>query len=191
MHPIWQFILLLVAFSPVCGAEESLVADPDVPEELREERDHFPDDDDFNPGLGIFALIMVVGMLLLIGVGIALGVIAVIVLCLLTFFGMISSSVIFGFLKKNPASAFRMLFLQLGALIGLFCGIAGTLLASWIIDFDWKEYALYGCFAGIIGGLFLAWLFNSLCSRMHGVMTIRYEGRRGDVKVIESRTERF
>ena len=84
-----------------------------------------------------------------------------------------------------------MLLLQLGALIGLFCGIAGTLFASWIIDIEWKEYALYGCFAGIFGGLFLAWLFNSFCSRMHGVMTIRYEGRRGDVKVIESRTERF
>jgi len=191
MDHLFQALLTVVLIFLGLGVSEIHAQNPDIPEELRSEEEPYPEDDDFNPGLGIFALIMVLATIILIGVGIGVGIIGVIILGFLTFFGGISSSVIFGFLKKNPASAFRMLFLQIGALVGLLGGIAGTLLASWIADFEWKDYALYGCVAGVLGGLILAWLFNGLWGRARGVMTIRYEGRRGDVKVIESRTERF
>jgi hypothetical protein len=190
MHSFAKIFYFLLFFGVVIGVSGLLANTSDVPPELLNE-DPYSEDDDFNPGLGIFALIMVLATIVLIGVGIALGLLGVVIFGILTFFGVISSSVIFGFLKKNPASAFRMLFLQIGALAGLFCGIAGTLIASLIVDFQWKDYALYGCITGVLGGVFLAWLFNNAWGRMHGVMSIRYEARRGDVKVIETRSERF
>lgn len=190
MLSVSKIFVFLLLCSPIDGAIELFANNSNIPEELLSE-ESYPEDDDFNPGLGIFALIMVLVTIVLIGVGIALGLLGAVILGFLTFFGVISSSVIFGFLKKNSASAFRMLFLQVGALAGLFCGIAGTLFASWIVDFQWKDYALYGCITGVLGGLFLAWLFNRTWGRMRGFMTIRYEAQRGNMKVIETKSERF
>lgn len=183
------FILLCV---PLVGSPPLMGNNPDVPEELSNHGEEpFAEDDDFNPGLGIFALIICLGICLLIGVGIALALLGCFILAMLAFFGIISSSVIFGFIKKNPSSAVRILFLQLGAVAGLFCGLAGTFLASLFAEFPWKEYLLYGSLSGILGGLFVAWLFNCAWGNMGGHMTVRYEARRGDVKVTETRTERF
>ena len=171
---------------------EILGNNPDVPEELATYEDpSISEEDDFNPALGIFALIMFLGICILFGVGIALALLVCIILSILAFFGIVSSSVVFGFIKKNPASAFRMLFLQLGAVAGLFCGLAGTFVASWIVDFPWRDYLLYGSVTGVLCGLFVAWLFNCAWGGMHGQMTIRYEARKGNIKVIETRTDRF
>jgi MFS family permease len=186
---IFFFILLC---GPIVGATHLWGNNPDVPEELLTYEDQsISEEDDFNPALGIFALIMFLGMCILLGVGIALALLFCIILSILAFFGIVSSSVVFGFIKKNPASAFRMLFLQFGAVAGLFCGLAGTFVASWIVDFPWREYLLYGSVTGVLCGLFVAWLFNCAWGGMHGQMTIRYEARRGNVKVIETRTDRF
>ena len=144
-------------------------------------------DDDFNPGVGIFAafmiLFLVVALMLLLGVGLVVG----IVLCLLAgglaAFGILSSSVAVGFVRRSPASGFRALILQVGAAAGIPCGIAAAWLAALIAHSHWSATArlLAGATGGLLCGVAVAVLFNFAWGRIAALIIARQDRRQLEI----------
>jgi len=104
---------------------------------------------------GIFAL-------LLIGVGIAAGIALLALAGALTFFGIISTSTVFGILNRSPGAGFRFLFLQLGAAAGIPLGIGSAFLWTYLFDENLRpiDEVLLGGMVGLVGGLAAALAFN-------------------------------
>jgi hypothetical protein len=128
--------------------------------------------DDFNPGVGIAAafviMVVVVVLMLLLGMGLAVGLLLCALTGALVAVGILSSSVAIGFIRRNPAAGFRALFLQLGAVAGIPCGIA----AAWVIALathsPWSVTAriVVGGAVGLACGISVAWLFNFVWSKI-------------------------
>lgn len=138
-------------------------------------------DDDFTPALGILAalvvIIMVVVFMLLLGMGLAAGIIVFALAGALAAFGILSSSAAVGFVRRSPASGFRALFLQLGAAAGIPCGIAGTWLVLSVAHNHWSLAAqlLVGGTAGLLCGVLVAWLFNFAWCKAGAWILARYD----------------
>lgn len=77
-------------------------------------------------------------------------------------FGIVSSSVAVGFIRRSPASGLRVLILQLGALAGIPFGIGGIWVVDWLVQSQWSiERRLgVGTLCGIICGVAAALVFN-------------------------------
>jgi hypothetical protein len=146
-----------------------------------------PASDGFAPGLGIFAAIMVMVMavecLLLVGFGLAAGLLVFALAGALTAFGILSSSAAIGFIRRSPASGFRALFIQLGAIAGIPCGIGAIWLVSWAADTHWSVAwrLLLGGVCGMACGVVVALLFNFVWGTTSRWMLGRFDSRRGTV----------
>ena len=120
--------------------------------------------DDFSPGLLFMSLIGLVLMgITLIGVAVffvALGVTIGV--------GVLSTSVLVGFLRRSITDGFRTLFLLLGALVGMGGGVLAIALANWISKVPWTSpwRWLLGVSLGLVLGLGGAWIFNKVWSRL-------------------------
>ncbi|WP_160164435.1 hypothetical protein [Pedosphaera parvula] len=77
-------------------------------------------------------------------------------------FGIVSCSILIGWLRRNPATAFRALFVQLGA----FFGIAGGMVIAFLLrsltamDGGLGLQLFVGAAVGLLCGLALAFAFN-------------------------------
>lgn len=87
--------------------------------------------------------------------------------------GIVSASIIVGFLCRSVSAGFRALFLLVGALLGIIGGIIGTLLTQsvWNSPLRW----IVGIAAGLFAGLIVAWLFNRVWSFVVQKLTIRFK----------------
>jgi len=81
-------------------------------------------DDDFAPGLAIFALIVLLVLLFFALIALILAAIVGIALLILLLIGILSLSVLFGVLKRSVSAAAKALTIQLLALCGIPVGIA-------------------------------------------------------------------
>jgi hypothetical protein len=139
--------------------------------------------DDFTPALGIFAalvvLVIFVAGLLLVGLALAAGLVIAAIAAVLAALGILSSSVVIGFLQRSPAAAVRALFLQAGALTGIPCGIAAIWLVSWLAQRHWDRVSMLmiGALGGLLGGLALALVFNYAWGRAGAWLLRRLAGR--------------
>ena len=124
-------------------------------------------DDDFAPGLGLFALLMVIIMLMLVGAGAALAFLAACIVGLLAMLGILTTSTLAGIFSRRPRTAVKAFFLQLGSALGLPAGGGLAMLAAWIFKFKFPAWAVIstGAALGIAGGFLLAWLFNIVWDR--------------------------
>ena len=124
-------------------------------------------DDDFAPGLGIMALVMIVVCLILIGVGIVVGLAFMAIAAALAAAGIVSASVVVGLLKKRPSAAARALFLQLGGLGGAAAGGVLALAVRWLAEMDvhWGWALAAGGLGGLAAGAAVALAFNFAWSR--------------------------
>lgn len=93
--------------------------------------------------------------------------------------GIISTSVLTGFLRKKASAGFHALFIQLGAVTGM----VGGAMATWVVTLfarpKWNSSPLWvtGITLGLLFGILLAWSFNKLCSRFAEWLTIKFGNR--------------
>jgi len=120
----------------------------------------------FAPFLGIgilvFVLALLAACLLLVGLGLAVGMAICAAVGALAMAGIISTSVVTGFLRRSPASGLRVFFLQAGSLAGVPCGMAAMWLVSWLKQNNWSldSILMIGGIGGLIDGAAVALLFN-------------------------------
>ncbi len=95
--------LLLLGIAPECIAIG--FAGDSAPE--------FENDDfiDASPGLGLFALFAILILLVLLGAGVVLGIVACVIAAALVGLGILSASAVYGMLRRSTASGFRAMFL--------------------------------------------------------------------------------
>jgi hypothetical protein len=139
------------------------------------------DGDDFDPGLLLFVVVMLAACAFLVGAGLVGGIVAFVLAGALTAFGIMSSSVVIGFIRRSPASGFRALFIQLGAVAGIPCGIGAMWLVSWLAHSQTSTAfrLLVGSVCGLACGVSVALLFNFAWGKAAGWLLKRYEGRKG------------
>ncbi|MBN1428733.1 MAG: hypothetical protein JXB07_10130 [Anaerolineae bacterium] len=134
------------------------------------------EDDDFAPGLLIGVLLFFALVLVILGVGIAIAAVIIGGLAFLTLMGIISSSVLIGFIQQKPGSALSAFLTQVCAAIGAFCGIiagwAVLFLTEWPLDF-WLVTGA-GAASGLLGGamvglpasLGLRWMYSRVTAKI-------------------------
>jgi len=119
--------------------------------------------------MAIFAIIFFVVALVLIGVGIAVGLVASGLAMLLVGLGVVSSSVLIGLRSGRTESAIRAFLIQLGILAGIPAGA----ICAWILKHfsehigdSWVVPA-YGALGGATAGLLIALLLDAISRRTH------------------------
>ena len=135
-------------------------------------------------GMGLIGLVVLLIMLVLIGVGIAVGLFACMIGAVLVMLGVVSSSVALGFLTKRPATAMRALLLQCGLLAGIPAGAVAawashslyTGIAAWqgwsSSGWEWKV-PLLGAVGGAFAGVALALTLDFILRRSHAWVETR------------------
>ncbi|HEX7860892.1 MAG TPA: hypothetical protein VF773_11230 [Verrucomicrobiae bacterium] len=146
------------------------------------------DVDDFDPGLLLFVVVMLAACAFLVGAGLLAGIVAFALTGALTAFGIMSSSVVIGFIRRSPASGFRALVIQLGAVAGIPCGIGAMWLVSWLADSQSSTAfrLLVGGVCGLSSGVAVALLFNFAWGRTSGWFLNRIESRKSKVDVVNA-----
>lgn len=76
--------------------------------------------------------------------------------------GIISTAVLTGVLQRSVSSAFRTLFLLVGAVSGLVLGIVLSSMAGLFFHLSWQNPArtIVSALVGLVSGLLFAWVFN-------------------------------
>lgn len=130
--------------------------------------------------MALFALVFAVVALVLIGVGIAVGLVACALAAVLLGLGMVSSSAFVGLRSGRPALGVRVFLLQCGLLGGI---PAGTLCA-WLAHSFFEAYGagwpvlLYGAIGGAVSGIALALLIDFLSLQLHSRLCVRFQNSR-------------
>lgn len=130
------------------------------------------EDNDFVPGLGIaaflFIMTLIVVCMVLMGLGLAAGIVVCAAAAMLAGLGIVSSSAAVGLLRRSPSSAFRALFIQLGAAAGIPCGIGAAWSVSALAHAGWSRLfiILLGGGCGMACGIGVALLFNFVWGRI-------------------------
>ena len=76
--------------------------------------------------------------------------------------GILSASVVVGFVKRRPAAAIRALLFQGAALAGIPCGIATVWVARQLahVHLEIAQWVVVGALSGAAGGLLVAFVLN-------------------------------
>jgi hypothetical protein len=128
--------------------------------------------------MAIFGIIFFVVALVLIGVGIAVGLVASGLALLLVGLGVVSSSVLIGLRSGRTESAIRAFLIQIGVLAGIPAGA----ICAWILKHfseqmgdSWVVPA-YGALGGAAAGLLIALLLDAISRRTHAWAIRRFHG---------------
>lgn len=175
-HCIIALALLCGTLLAVPGVVRADVAVPAANERVLE--------DDFAPGLAIFALLAFV---ICVALAIIVAVIALAVLGLATILvalGVLSTSVLVGFIERRPSTGLRVFFIQLGAVAGIPCGIVLSCLTVWFFHFgvSLKWQIVGGAVYGLLGGIGVAVIFNSAWGQVVRWVVARYGRQSGVLK---------
>ncbi|MEM1295400.1 MAG: hypothetical protein AAGH89_08540 [Verrucomicrobiota bacterium] len=126
-------------------------------------------EDDFSPVIAVVFFTIVIGILLLmIGVGFALGFLIAASTAAMLAFGILTSSTVVGFLAKKPSAGAKALILQLAALGGALAGSGLAFGMDLLLQFDATNPVVLsaGAIAGLLGGIILALIFNRLWPKL-------------------------
>jgi hypothetical protein len=136
-----------------------------------EAADSYRDDTGFDAGLFFAILIFGLVLLVLIGIGFAIGLACVACAAVLVSLGVVSSSVLIGLVRRRFASGLRAFHYQALALIGWPCGVGAFWLGYAVFDLHFRQryVLLTGSIAGILAGLLVAYLLD---------LSLRYACRR-------------
>jgi hypothetical protein len=149
----WPRELTLAKVRPMLEAWKTAPAEPQPPD--------LPDGD-FDPGLALFALVMLFMFLLACLLALLLGGLVTLLIAALLTAGIISASVLTGILRRSVSSGFRALFLQVGAVVGVIAGGIGALVFIWLAKLPAASTQpwIIGPLVGLTVGLLAACLFN-------------------------------
>lgn len=127
--------------------------------------------------MGIVTLILAAIVLFLVGVGIAVGLVASAFAALLVGLGVLSSSVIVGIYSGRTTDGIRAFLLQCGIIIGVPAGAVCALLATSLITelqgaADWVVL-IRGSLCGALAGVIVALALTAISRRLHAWATLR------------------
>ena len=131
-------------------------------------------------GMAIVSLVFAIIVLFLIGVGIAVGLVACGLAALLMGLGVISSSFVVGIRSGRPADGIRVFLLQCGVIAGVPAGAVCALLGSSLLAelngvVDWPVM-IFGGLAGALAGVLVALAMDHMSRRLHGWAAGRLHG---------------
>lgn len=166
--------LLGIQVRPVPGQTNTATAGVAVDEAPGAEGPDYIEDD-FAPGLGLFALFMIVLLLMLVGAGAVLAGVAILITAGLAGLGILTTSTLAGLVSKRPRTAFKAFFLQLGCLLGMPAGAGLAFLAAWIGELPYATWSVVtaGAITGWAGGFLLALLFNLAWQKILSLLSKR------------------
>lgn len=107
-------------------------------------------------------------LLILIGVGIAVGLVFCVVAAILLAAGVVSASAMIGIMRGSILAGFRVFIWQAGALAGMIAGIAVVAGVRFFLE-TWREGAgpwIGGALGGMAGGLLIALLIDFILRRL-------------------------
>jgi MFS family permease len=118
--------------------------------------------------MALFGLIFLFVMLVLIGIGIALGLVASIIAALLVGIGVLSSSVVVGVLARRMSAGVRAFLLQCAVLLSIPAGVLCAWIAHWIFSAPASVWliSLYGVLGGAVAGVIIALLLDFIFRRL-------------------------
>ncbi len=135
-------------------------------------------EDDFSPGLLIGVLLFGAVILVLIGAG------AVIAGCMIVFtmislaFGILSASVLAGYLNRSITTGLKTLVMLLSGLLGIPMGIVMVFVLQWIKAGKYPDFLfttiLPGSLAGLLGGVIIGLIFLKAISYLREIVVAKY-----------------
>ena len=157
---------IATATSPLDSHSSPKVEKLDVPAESY---------DDFAPGLLIFALLVIVVVLVLLGTGAVLAFVFVGAVACLLGFGILTMSTLIGVISRRPRTAVKAFFLQIFGVAGMICGAGTAILMKWLatLQISTGSAIVTGSIVGLLIGVALAVLFNYAWDRLLGVFLNR------------------
>jgi hypothetical protein len=122
--------------------------------------------------------------LVVIGIGVAIGLVTCLAVSLLASVGMLSTSVLVGVWTRRTLAGFQALFVQCGIALGAPAGAA----LAWGVSHVWPMFGadgrvlIAGAMGGAGGGLVIAWLASAAAA---GVTRYAWPWLRGRVTVLQ------
>lgn len=131
----------------------------------------------FDPGPAMLVLFVLIASIAAGVLVVIFGVVCLVIALVMISTGVISASVLIGFLRRSISSGFRALFIQIGALAGLTGGVLVTSAYTWIAKTHWHSPFRWvaGMGIGMLAGIFIAWLFNKAWTSIAQALTRKFE----------------
>ncbi len=122
-----------------------------------------------------FGLVFLVIALILVGIGIAIGLVACGLAALLVGLGVVSSSFVIGLSTRRPAAGFRAFLLQCGILAGIPAGAVCAWLGKAFFTAVASELPILACGAlgGAVAGIIVALSLDFISRRLHAWASAR------------------
>jgi hypothetical protein len=126
--------------------------------------------------MGLFGLVFLVIALVLIGVGIAIGLVACGLAVVLLGVGVVSSSFVIGLRTGRPAAGIRAFLLQCGILAGIPAGAACAWLGKAFFTAYGSELPIlfFGALGGAVAGIVVALSLDFVSRRLHAWASARF-----------------
>jgi hypothetical protein len=134
-------------------------------------------DNDFAPGLFVFAVLLFIFILICVGVGIVLTVTVLLILFGLIGAGILSTSVLVGLNKKSFTKGFKTFLLSTSSMGGLLLGVIGFFILNKITHWWSLKIALFagsltGILAGLLFGFFAFFVIQKLTTLLKSKLRI-------------------
>ena len=130
----------------------------------------------------VLALIFFVACLIVIGIGVVLGVVAVAAVGLLVALGVVSSSAAIGIARRSAGAGFLSLALQVGAALGVIAGpTVAWVVAAMVYDAPFSHALILcgGVAGGLVAGVTVGWMIYFGASTLARWLWNRVEIRTG------------
>jgi hypothetical protein len=139
----------------------------------------------------IVSLLFCIVVLILIGVGFAIGLVACVLAAVLLGLGVISSSFVIGLWSGRPSAAMRAFLIQCGVLAGIPAGAACAWLAKTLVAEASSEWVVLfsGALAGATAGVAIALMLDFVFRRMHAWGSSRFLSARQVQPAIEGNAD--
>lgn len=125
--------------------------------------------------MALFGAVFLVVALVLIGIGVAVGLVACAVAGALLTLGVVSSSVFIGVRSGRPSAGIRAFLLQ----CGVFAGIPAGAVCAWLVQSFFESYGsgwpvlIYGAIGGAVSGIIVALLLDWISRRFQAWASAR------------------
>jgi hypothetical protein len=170
-----KYLLILVL---LCFLNTELIAQ-EVPEAFTEEVvvEGIDYEDDFNPGLGLFVLMMLTVFIALLGAGAVLAVSLIVLISALVAFGIVTSSAVIALTTKKLSTGLKAFVLMTTGVTAAAAGAGLAVLAKdiWELNIRYSHAAITGSVSGLILGILIALMFNFICGQLSSRLTARFK----------------